>query len=142
VVFAEDLAALAGLAIALAAVVAEQATGMAVWDGIGSLLIGLLLMLVAFVLAYETRGLLTGESARPEIVRQVREIALAEPGVLAAEVPLTMHFGPRQVLVNMEIRFRPELSAAAAAKAQVSIRRRVQEAFPSINRVFMTMDTD
>jgi cation diffusion facilitator family transporter len=139
VVFAEDAAALAGLAIALAAVAAGQATGMPVWDGIGSILIGALLVLVAVILAYETRGLLAGESAHPEVVRRIRELALEEPGVLEAGPPLTLHFGPWQVLVNMEIRFRPEASVKEAALAQDSIRRRVREEFPFVNRVFLAL---
>jgi len=139
VVLAEDAAALAGLVLALAAVAADQITGMPVWDGIGSILIGLLLIGVSVVLAYETRGLLTGESTRPEVVRGVRDIALSQPGVLEAGLPLTMHFGPDQVLLNMEIRVRPELSAEEVGLAEEDIRRRVQEAFPFIRRIYVAV---
>jgi cation diffusion facilitator family transporter len=137
VVLAEDSAALAGLLIAFASVAACQATGMPVWDGIGSVLIGALLVGVSAVLAYETRGLLIGESTRPEVVQKVKEIALSEPGVVAAGTPLTMHFGPDQVLLNMKLRFRPDMTAAEVEKAQERFRGRVQEAFPFINRIFV-----
>jgi cation diffusion facilitator family transporter len=137
VVLAEDSAALAGLGIALAALLADQLLGMPLWDGVGSILIGVLLVAVSGVLAYETRALLTGESTGPEVVRQVKAIALSQPGVLEAGPPLTMHFGPDQVLLNMELRFRPDMTAEEVGRAQEAFRRRVQEAFPFITRIFV-----
>lgn len=137
VVLAEDTAALGGLAIALAALSASHLLGMPVWDGIGSILIGLLLIAVSVVLAYETRALMTGESAGPDVTRRVREMALSEPGVVEAGPPLTMHFGADQVLLNMELRFDPSMSADEVGKAEEDFRRRVQTAFPFITRIFV-----
>lgn len=137
VVLAEDSAALAGLVIAALAVAASQLTGDPEWDGIGSILIGLLLVGVSLVLAYETRALLVGESASPEVVGRVRELALAEPGVEGAGRPLTMHFGPDDVLLNLRLRFRPGTTAADAVRAQEDFRRKVQSEFPYITRIFV-----
>ncbi len=137
VVLAEDTAALGGLMIALCALVADQVLGMPVWDGIGSILIGIVLVAVSGVLAYETRALLTGESTGPEVVRQVKAIAQSQPGVLEAGPPLTMHFGPDQVLLNMELRFRPDMTAEEVGRALDAFHRRVQEAFPFITRIFV-----
>jgi cation diffusion facilitator family transporter len=137
VVLAEDTAALSGLAVALAALLADHLLGMPVWDGVGSIVIGLLLIAVSAILAYETRALLTGESAGPDVTRRVREMALSEPGVVEAGPPLTMHFGADQVLLNMELRFDPALSADEVGKAEEDFRRRVQAAFPFITRIFV-----
>jgi cation diffusion facilitator family transporter len=137
VVLAEDSAALAGLVIAALAVAASQFTGDPEWDGIGSILIGLLLVGVSLVLAYETRALLVGESASPEVVSRVRELALAEPEVEDAGRPLTMHFGPDDVLLNLRLRFRPGTTAADAVRVQEDFRRKVQSEFPYITRIFV-----
>ncbi|MBW8888193.1 MAG: cation transporter [Fibrobacteres bacterium] len=139
VVLAEDAAALGGLVIALCALAADQLLGMPVWDGIGSILIGVALVAVSGVLAYETRALLTGESTGPEVVRQVKAMAQSQPGVLEAGQPLTMHFGPDQVLLNMELRFRPDMTAEEVGRASEAFRRRVQEAFPFITRIFVAV---
>ena len=98
-VFLEDSAALVGLALALAAIVLHEVTGSAVWDGAASLLIGLLLIAVAFVLMRRNGALLINEAAPAEIRQRLREGVAAEPWVAEVAELTAVYIGPRQLLV-------------------------------------------
>ena len=76
-----------------------------VLDGLASVVIGGILIVAALWLAYESRSLLVGEAADPELVAAIREIALADPAVIGLGVVLTMHLGPDDVLLNIEVQF-------------------------------------
>lgn len=104
----EDTAALIGLIAAFLGILAANLTGDPRFDGVGSLVIGGVLAVVAVVLAYESRGLLIGERAEPELTDQIHAIALADPGVAAISDVRTMHTGPRTVLVTMRASFHGE----------------------------------
>ena len=90
-------------------------------DGIASCLIGLTLVAVAGLLVYESRALIMGESAHPEIVRSVREIASSDPASRRTEI-LTMQLGAHQVLLNMDIQFQPDISSAALFRPSIGSR--------------------
>jgi divalent metal cation (Fe/Co/Zn/Cd) transporter len=92
---------------------------------------------VAGLLAYESRALLLGESVAPEILQSLRELALSEPGVEDAGPPLTMHFGPDRVLLNMEIRFQPDLPARDLVGTIERFEEKVRQQFPVIERIFI-----
>ncbi len=97
-VLLEDAAALVGLVIALVGIALAEALDLPALDGVASVLIGLMLAGVAALLAYETKGLLIGEAADPEVVAKVRRIVGVEHGVDRINEILTMHMGPRDVL--------------------------------------------
>jgi cation diffusion facilitator family transporter len=101
----EDSAALIGLVVAFAGILLAEVTGDSRFDGVGSLAIGLVLAIVAVVLAYESRGLLIGERAEPELVERIRAAVAADPAVVALLDLRTMHVGPRRVLVNLRATF-------------------------------------
>src|SRR5262245_42073396 len=84
-----------------------QLTGSVVPDAVAAMTIGGILCLVAIFLAIETHALLLGESADPEIVSEIRRIVATDPNVASAHQPLTMHFGPAEILLNMTVDFRP-----------------------------------
>ncbi|MFQ5467825.1 MAG: cation diffusion facilitator family transporter, partial [Kiloniellaceae bacterium] len=111
-VLMEDTAAVAGLLIALVGVWLAETLNMPVLDGVTSVLIGLVLAAVAVFLAYETKGLLIGEAAAPEVVADVRRLVAADAGVERVNELLTMHLGPRDVLLNLSADFADTLSAA------------------------------
>jgi len=115
----EDSAALIGLVAAFAGIWLAEVTGDPRFDAAGSLVIGGVLAVVAVVLAYESRGLLIGERADPELVEQIREIARADPGVVRVEDVRTMHIGPRTVLVTLRAVF----GGPAAADVTASVAR-------------------
>lgn len=116
VVLLEDSAALIGLLFALFGVSMTLITGDGVWDAVGTALIGLLLVLVAIVLAIETKSLLLGESATAEDVSAI-EAALVGPGVSRIIHLKTMHLGPEELLVAAKIAVDDAATGASIARA-------------------------
>ena len=106
VVLFEDSAAMLGLLIALLGIWLTQVTGIAVFDGIASIMIGLILGGTAIWLAVETKGLLIGEGANRNVIASIRKIAESFDEVEKVNELLTMHMGPEFILVNISIRFR------------------------------------
>lgn len=135
--FAEDSAALVGIAIAAAGTWLTHALGSDVPDALASIAIGVVLCLVALALIRETKGLLVGESADREAVRQIRAIASSDPSVLAVGRPFTMQLGPDEVLLNLDVRFRPELSAAEQIEAVDRLERAIRARHPEVRRIFI-----
>lgn len=135
--FYEDFAALLGLAVAFLGVFLGHQLHDPYYDAGASMLIGVILCVVALTLVYESRGLLIGESANPEIVASIREIVDADPAIRAARTPLTMHLGPLDVLLNLDVEFEPGITAreqvAAVSRIEDAIRRR----HPAIRRIFI-----
>ncbi len=140
-VLLEDSAALVGIAVAAAGIGAGHVLGMPVLDGVASIVIGALLAFVAVVLARETAGLLVGESAPRELVEGVRGLVEDDPAVDEVVRILTMHMGPEDVLVNLDVRFRPGVDAAGVADAVERLERRVKEAFPRVRYLFIEMES-
>lgn len=132
VVLLEDFGAEVGLLIALGAVTATLATGDAVFDGIGTLSIGLLLTLIAVVLATEMKSLLLGETASPEVQTTIRSAIEDEPAVERLIHMRTEHLGPDELLIGAKVSFAEGLSmielAGAVNRVEANVRRRVPEA--------------
>ncbi len=137
VVLFEDSAAMAGLAVAFLGIWLGQATGLAYFDGIASVIIGLILGGTAVWLAYETKGLLIGESARSSVVEGIRALVGDHHQVVHVNEVLTMHMGPDFVLVNVSVDFRDNASAAEVEEAVASMDRAVKARFPQVKRVFI-----
>jgi cation diffusion facilitator family transporter len=140
VVLLEDFGALIGLTIALSAITLATVTGDPVWDGIGTVTIGLLLGAIAILLAIEMRGLLIGESARPGIYREIRDAMLAAPHVHDVIHLRTQHFGPDQLLVGAKLAFDSELSFEELADAINEVERQVREAVPIARPMYIEPD--
>ena len=137
VVLFEDSAAMLGLFIALLGVFLSQVTGIAHFDGIASVLIGVVLAATAMWLAYETKALLIGESANERVVNGIRRIAEAHGEVERVNEVLTLHMGPDFILVNLSLSFRDELPAAAREVVIAKIDNELKEGFPTVKRVFI-----
>ena len=133
----EDSAALLGLAAAFVGVALTDALGMPVFDGIASLAIGGILVVTAAFLAYESQSLLTGEAAQPETRAGIERVASATTGVVGINQILTMHFGPREVLVALSLDFDDAISAAAIEAAVAQLERQLKSEFPEVARVFV-----
>lgn len=133
----EDSAALLGLAVAGLGVFLGHALHNPYLDGVASLLIGLILALTAGLLAYESKGLLIGEGADPEVLRRIQALAQADPAVCAARRPLTMHLGPNEVLLALDVNFRHELSAAEVEVAVDRLERGIRALHPPVKRIFI-----
>lgn len=133
----EDSAALAGLAIAGTGVFLSQRLGAPWPDAVASILIGCLLAVVAVFLAGQSRGLLVGEAADPEIVDNIRALAEAHPDIHRAGTPLTMHLGPEEVLVNLSLRFRRGLSSEELAQRVAGLEEAIRRLHPEVTRIFV-----
>ncbi|HUG37604.1 MAG TPA: cation diffusion facilitator family transporter, partial [Candidatus Limnocylindrales bacterium] len=136
-VLLEDSAAMAGIIVAAVGIGLGHWLEMPVLDGVASVVIGLILVSVAVILARETRGLLVGEAARSALVENVRRIALADAAVTEVRRLLSMHIGPDDVLVNLDLNFAPELGVEEVAAAVERLERRIKDEHPRVRYLFM-----
>ena len=137
VVLFEDSAAMLGLVVAFIGIWLAQVTGNLLWDGIASIAIGVILAVTATWLAYETKGLLIGESASPELVNGVSELAKSSDNIKSVNETLTMHVGPEYVLLNLSVDFKNSLDAENIEKSIADLTGRIKDRYPSIKRVFI-----
>src|SRR3954453_13592196 len=138
VVLLEDTAALLGLVLALLGVGLAALTGNGIYDGIGTVAIGLLLLVVAVILAVETNSLLLGESATPEDQRKI--VAALEAGEFSVIHMRTLHLGPDEVLVAAKIAVTHDDTAAGIARGIDDAERRIREAVPIARVIYLEPD--
>jgi cation diffusion facilitator family transporter len=137
VVLFEDSAAIVGLVIAAAGLITAKLTENAVWDGIASVLIGLLLAGVAWVLAVEMKSLLIGESATREERAKIRAAALSVREARTVDRLLTMQLAPDEILVTMDIEFDDGIEGDLMESAIVEMEGRIAESVPQATRIFI-----
>jgi len=135
-VFLEDSAALLGLFIASLGIFFGHLWNNPYADGSASVLIGLLLGVISIFLAQESKGLLIGEGMDKETLKRIRKIVEDDADVEHVHQVLTMHFGPQEVLLTLEVKFRDELSAVGVREAVARLHKIVRQQHPEINRVF------
>ena len=140
IVLAEDTAALVGIAVAAVGIALTQLYKSVVADAVAAILIGGILCTVAALLAIETKALLLGESADPEIVAEITRIVGDHPLVYEGHRPLTMHFGPDEILVNMVVEFRPGTPGQAILDSMADLEARIHRRFPRIRRIFIAAE--
>jgi len=140
VVLLEDFAALCGLVIAAAALTVAVVTDDAVWDGYGTLSIGILLGIVAIVLAWEMKSLLIGESASTKQQEAIRAAIEIEPGVLQLIHMRTEHLGPDELLVCAKVEFDHTLTLPEVAAAVDRVERNVRANVPSARVMYLEPD--
>ena len=133
----EDSAAVLGLMIALAGVALGHALDRPELDGAASVLIGLLLCGVAVLLAGESKSLLVGERLGEEARAEIRRLAAADPAITRLVRGASMHLGPDDVLVTLEVEFRSGLSAADAAAAIDRLDRAIRAARPEVKHLYV-----
>jgi cation diffusion facilitator family transporter len=137
VVLFEDSAAMLGLVVAFLGVWIGDVTGLSIFDGIASIIIGLILGGAAAWLAYETKGLLIGERANREVVDGIRALARGLPETRHVNEVLTMHMGPEFILVNISIDFADSLRAGDIEAAVARLDRQIKAGFVNVKRVFV-----
>ena len=141
IVLLENGAAMAGLVIAAIGLVLAQLTGNPHFDGIASVVIGILLGLVAMFLAREAKGLLIGEAASPELVAALRAAATRD-GVMGIGEIVTVHNAPDQIVVAMNVDFDNRLSAGDVETMIDAIERDVQAQHPDVTRIYVRPHED
>jgi len=137
VVLFEDSAAMLGLMVAFAGVWMSQVTGILVFDGIASVIIGLILVGTSIWLAYETKSLLIGESANKLVIRGIRDSLRGRANIEHVNEVLTMHMGPDFILANISVDFADSISAKEVEADIAEIDRTIKQKFPEVKRVFI-----
>jgi len=136
-VFLEDSAALVGLVLAFAGLGLHQLTGSSFWDGLASLAIGVLLALVAYVLARTNKGLLIGRQADPAMVKAIWRRLAEVPEVDAVVDVLTMLIGTDRVLLCARLDFNDTLTAFELENTCVRVSAELRESFPDLDEIFL-----
>ncbi|MFI8933903.1 cation diffusion facilitator family transporter [Streptomyces sp. NPDC053474] len=140
VVLLEDFGALVGLVLALGGVGLALATGNGVWDGVGTLCIGALLILIAIVLAAETKSLLLGEAAGTEEVQKIEKAIVDGDTVTRIIHMRTLHLGPEELLVAAKIAVQHDDTAREIADAINAAETRIREAVPIARVIYLEPD--
>ena len=133
----EDTAAGIGLIVAFFGILLAQLTGNPVYDGLASVLIGLILSVTAMWLAYETKGLLIGEAANRQVVEGIRELARA----MAPIEVRTMHVGPEAILVALSVEFRDDLVTGQVEQTITGLDRAIKERFSNVGHVYIEAES-
>jgi cation diffusion facilitator family transporter len=140
VVLLEDAGALLGLVIALTAIIVAKVTDNAVWDGVGTLSIGILLGIIAVVLAIEMKSLLIGEGASSEHLQAIERAIAESPDVEHLIHLRTQHIGPDELLVGAKVQFLNGLDVAQLAAAIDRLETRVRAAVPIARPLYIEPD--
>lgn len=141
VVLFEDSAAMLGLIVAGLGVGLTQLTGNPVWDGMASIAIGLILGGTAVWLAFETKSLLIGEAASPEMVKTIGDMSSKIDTVENVNEVLTLHMGPEFILVNISLDFADGSSAAEVEQAIESLDQGIRQRYPLVRRIFVEAES-
>lgn len=137
----EDSAALLGLIVAFAGILAAELLEMPELDGAASIGIALILGATAIFLARESKGLLIGEPASLDVQRKVLAIAQQDPAVQQANGVLTVHMGPQEIVAGLSIEFEDHLTAPEIEACVQRIETRLKEEMPEITRLFVKPQT-
>ena len=133
----ENGAAMAGIVAAAIGLLIAQLTGDPFYDGAASVVIGVILGITAAVLAYESKGLLIGEAANPELVEGLRALASSKPGVVGVGHVMTVHSAPDQVTVMINVDFRDDMLAGEVERIVDEIERDARTRWPEVRRLFV-----
>ena len=139
VIFGEDLAALVGLTLAFGAVTLARVTGNVMWDALGGIAIGVLLIVVAVVVGIEVKALLIGEGVEPRVRKEMVEFLRQQPAVAQVLNVITLHMG-NDVLVAVKARMKPQGGEDALVHAINATEVAFRQRFPSVQWVFFEPD--
>ncbi|PVB63728.1 cation diffusion facilitator family transporter [Labrenzia sp. 011] len=133
----EDSAAMLGLAVAFLGLLGVQYLGLAWLDGAASITIGIILAATAALLAYETKGLLIGEGASPEVLLKIEAIIGATPAISNLNEIRTLHRGPQEILLALSVDFIDEVTAGTVEETIYSLERTIKMEMPQVTRLFI-----
>ena len=133
----EDSAAMVGLVVALAGLVAAETLGIPALDGLASILIGAVLIGASILLARETMSLIIGEAAAPEVLADVERLIRAEPTVNGVRDITSVHLGPHDIVVTAAVDFNDEVPAGEVERVIARIGEKVRAAQPDVKRLFL-----
>jgi len=137
VVLFEDAADLLGLMVAFLGVFLGHYFQNPYFDGIASMLIGIILATIATLLLVESRSLLMGETAEPEILQEAMQLASNNPSVAKVGLPLSMYMGPEDIILAIPVTFRDEVTSREITETIARIRQTIQEQMPPVKQIFI-----
>jgi len=137
IILLENGAAMAGIVAAAIGLFLAQLTGDPFYDGAASIVIGLILAITALVLAYESKGLLIGEAADPEVVTGICRIVCAQKGVIAAGEVRTVHSSPDQITAMLSVDFDDSISAGDVEQIVCEIEAEASRHWPQVRRLYI-----
>lgn len=139
VVLGEDIAALGGLVLALGFILMTMITGNPMWDAVGSITIGVLLVIVAILVGTEVKALLVGQSAQPDVVAAIRSHLEAQPDVAKVFNLLTQQLGS-EVMLAVKAQMSPQASDVALVNSINRVEKSLRDAFPELRWIFFEPD--
>ena len=137
----EDTAALLGLVVALIGIFLSRQLEMPILDGAASVVIGVILCVTASLLLYESKGLLVGEGADPEVMADVQRLTEGDAAIQQVVRGLTLQMGPEEIILNLEVKFAPDLDAEAVEKAVDRLERGVREKHAEVKYIFVEAES-
>lgn len=141
IIFLEDSAAIFGISIALGGILLTSLTKHPVFDGVASIIIGIILALVALVLFYETKSLLIGEGVSAANLKKIKAAIATVPEVKEAVNILTMHMGPEEILVNLDINFADGLSTDQVEQSIDKVEQAIRKELPAVKKIFVEAES-
>ena len=133
----EDAAACLGLLIALICVLLGDLTGLLFFDGLGSVLIGVLLITVSIFFAKECKGLLIGEGLTKRDKEKIITLLKESEDIISYKQPLSLYFGPNEILINLDVHFKDHLNADGIEEKVKDLEFRIKQVLPKVNRIFI-----
>ncbi len=133
----EDTAALLGLLVALVALILSEYMNLPILDAIASIVISFILAVTAGFLAFECKGLLTGEGASDQVITGINQLISESSGISHTNEILTLHLGPQDILLNISLDFEDNLSSAQVEENISNLEAKIKMMFPEIRRVFI-----
>lgn len=140
IVFGEDTADLAGLLVAFLGVFLGQMFHSHYPDVIASIIVGLILAFVAVFLAYESKSLLIGETADPEVIDNVQKLVERHPAVEQVKRPLTVQLSPNEVFLALDVQFKPDIPAAELVKVVDELEDRIHQEHANVGKIFIEIE--
>jgi cation diffusion facilitator family transporter len=137
IVLLENGGAMAGIIAAAVGLALSQLTGNPFFDGAASVVIGLILGVIAILLAYESKALLIGEAADPALVEEIRAIAARQPGIVGIGDVLTLHAAPDQITVMLSADFDDSIPAGRVERIVADIEAEVARRWPAVRRLYV-----
>jgi len=140
VVFLEDLAAILGLSFALVLIFLQHLSGVLVFDGIASIIIGFILCAVALFMGNETRSLLLGESADPKLIQKISAIFEEEESINRMIYIKSLQLGPEDILISVKVEFNHRLNTVEICNLINGIEKDIRFKFPDVKKIFIEPD--
>jgi len=137
----EDTAAMLGLVVAFIGIWISVTFNLPVVDGAASIVIGVILAGTALLLALETKGLLIGEAAAPEIVDDIRALISQQPEIIALNEIRTLHRGPNDVLLALSVDYNDVVTAGVVERTNTDIEIAIKNRFPMVKRLFIEVQS-